>query len=184
MPTTPERIKAIFDHSSLTLAVAESASGGHLSSLLTAISGSSSYFRGGVIAYHIDVKVNLLGVDEQHAASVNCVSAPVAKEMATGVRKLLDTEVGISITGYAEPDAAGDTYAWIGFDVWGHVWAERCTGPESAWLSSGECRVATQDEYAQMALEGLCNYLDALKAEAPIEANERLVARLRLSSAR
>ena len=149
--TTAESLKTLFDGSSLTLAVAESASGGHLSSILTSVSGSSTYFRGGVIAYHIDVKVDLLGVTREHAAAVNCVSAQVAKEMATGVRRLLKTDVGVSITGYAEPWGIAETYAWIGFDVKGEVWAEQVKGVGD--------RVGVQTQFADLAATGLLNHL-------------------------
>lgn len=160
MPTTPETIKASCDRLSLTLAVAESASGGHLAALLTSVSGASSYFRGGVVAYHIDVKVDVLGVDGQHASKVNCVSEQVAKEMASGVRRLLGTSVGIAITGYAEPDSDGETYAWVGFDVRGQSWAERVPGVDAPWLNRQERRIANQDDYAQTAAEGLIAFLE------------------------
>lgn len=179
MHPTPQHLKATCDGASISLSVAESASGGHLAALLTSVSGSSTYFRGGVVAYCLDAKVDVLGVDGTHAASVNCVSAQVAKEMATGVRKLFGTDVGVSITGYAEPDEDGVRYAWLGYDVGGHVWAERTLGPDVSFLQS--CRVATQEDFAQAALAGLVAYLLDIKVDTstPVEANERIVARFR-----
>jgi PncC family amidohydrolase len=155
---TPQRLKTLCDQSKLTIAVAESASGGHLAALLTSVSGSSSYFRGGVVAYHIDVKVEILGVDGSHASSCDCVSEQVAREMASGVRKALSTDVGISITGYAEPDGNGESYAWLGFDVRGHKWAERVVGPDASFMQSR--RVASQEDFAQAALAGVSTYLE------------------------
>ncbi len=86
-----------------TLAVAESCTGGLLGQRLTAMAGSSAFMRGGVIAYHDDIKAEILHVPrpllEQHGA----VSEPVAKAMADGVRRLARADYGIAITGIAGP---------------------------------------------------------------------------------
>ncbi|WP_018084402.1 CinA family protein [Desulfurispora thermophila] len=88
---------------SLTLAVAESCTGGLLAGLITSLSGSSQYFRGGVVAYHNQVKADLLGVPEQDIVSYGAVSPQVAVAMAGGVQKRLAATVGIGITGIAGP---------------------------------------------------------------------------------
>jgi nicotinamide-nucleotide amidase len=87
-----------------TLAVAESCTGGLLGAMLTNIPGSSAYFWGGVIAYANDVKINVLGVDAAVLAAQGAVSAPVAEQMASGVKAKLGTDWGIGITGIAGPD--------------------------------------------------------------------------------
>ncbi|MGQ9872726.1 competence/damage-inducible protein A [Leptodesmis sp.] len=86
-----------------TLAVAESCTGGGLGAMLTQISGSSSYFWGGVISYDNSVKVRLLGVNPQDLADQGAVSHTVAQQMAAGVRDRLNTTWGLSITGIAGP---------------------------------------------------------------------------------
>jgi len=86
-----------------TLAVAESCTGGGLGAILTEISGSSDYFRGGIIAYANEVKQSLLQVKSEDLAQFGAVSHPVAQQMAIGVKKALDTSWGISITGIAGP---------------------------------------------------------------------------------
>ncbi len=86
-----------------TLAVAESCTGGGLGAMLTQISGSSSYFWGGVISYDNSVKVGLLGVNAQNLAEQGAVSPIVAQQMAAGVRDRLNTTWGLSITGIAGP---------------------------------------------------------------------------------
>jgi nicotinamide-nucleotide amidase len=86
-----------------TLSVAESCTGGILGAMLTDIPGSSAYFRGGVLAYANEVKTNLLQVDSQLILDRGAVSAPVAEQMATGVRNQLGTNWGIGITGIAGP---------------------------------------------------------------------------------
>ncbi|MEL7511497.1 MAG: competence/damage-inducible protein A [Cyanobacteria bacterium J06554_3] len=92
-----------------TLSVAESCTGGGLGQLITAVSGSSAYFWGGVISYDNRVKEGLLGVDAGILASEGAVSAPVAEAMAKGVRDRLNTDWGISITGIAGPEGGSDT---------------------------------------------------------------------------
>ena len=92
-----------------TLAVAESCTGGGLGEAITEISGSSSYFLGGVISYSNDVKVNLLDVDHQVLEQNGAVSAIVAEQMAIGVKVKLKSDWGISITGIAGPTGGTDS---------------------------------------------------------------------------
>jgi nicotinamide-nucleotide amidase len=86
-----------------TVAVAESCTGGGLGARLTARPGSSAYVLGGVISYADAVKRDLLGVDPQLLAREGAVSAPVAVEMATGVRRLTGSDWSLSVTGVAGP---------------------------------------------------------------------------------
>ncbi|NEQ21699.1 MAG: competence/damage-inducible protein A [Microcoleus sp. SIO2G3] len=86
-----------------TVSVAESCTGGGLGSMLTNIAGSSSYFLGGVISYDNSVKTSLLGIEPSDLDAVGAVSKPVAQQMARGVRSLLSTDWGLSITGIAGP---------------------------------------------------------------------------------
>jgi nicotinamide-nucleotide amidase len=92
-----------------TLAVAESCTGGGLGQMITAVSGSSSYFWGGVISYDNSVKISLLKVDPSTLAEHGAVSAIVAEQMAAGVRDRLNTTWGLSITGIAGPGGGSET---------------------------------------------------------------------------
>ncbi|MCT7973287.1 competence/damage-inducible protein A [Laspinema olomoucense] len=92
-----------------TLAVAESCTGGSIGSLLTAISGSSRYFLGGVIAYDNAVKIGLLDVNSEDLAREGAVSDIVAQQMALGVRSKLGTTWGLSVTGIAGPGGGSQT---------------------------------------------------------------------------
>lgn len=87
-----------------TVSVAESCTGGGLGSMITSIPGSSEYFLGGVISYHNSVKTAVLGVTESELAAFGAVSEIVAQQMAAGVRSLLGSNWGLSITGIAGPD--------------------------------------------------------------------------------
>lgn len=89
-----------------TLSVAESCTGGGLGSMLTEVSGSSSYFMGGIIAYSNQVKIEQLGVSEEFLTEYGAVSAIVARQMAKGVQKKLKTDWSISVTGIAGPTGA------------------------------------------------------------------------------
>jgi nicotinamide-nucleotide amidase len=92
-----------------TLSVAESCTGGGLGSMLTEVPGSSNYFLGGVISYDNSVKASVLGVSQSDLYTVGAVSKAVAMQMAAGVRSLLSTNWGLSITGIAGPGGGTDT---------------------------------------------------------------------------
>lgn len=86
-----------------TLAVAESCTGGSMGAILTAVPGSSAYFMGGIIAYDNRVKEQLLSVSPKTLRDHGAVSPQVAEQMAVGIRQLLATDWGLSITGIAGP---------------------------------------------------------------------------------
>jgi PncC family amidohydrolase len=87
----------------LTIAVAESCTGGLIAHQLTNVSGSSAYFLGGVVAYANQVKERVLGVSGETLTAHGAVSEACAREMARGARRLFDTDVTLSSTGIAGP---------------------------------------------------------------------------------
>jgi len=87
----------------LTLATAESATGGLVAARLTAVPGSSDVFRGSVVAYADDVKTRELGVRTDVLDAHGAVSAETAEAMAAGIRERLETDIGVSDTGVAGP---------------------------------------------------------------------------------
>lgn len=91
-----------------TLSVAESCTGGWLGETITSVAGSSAYFLGGVISYSNNVKTQLLKVSKTDLETHGAVSAEVAKQMALGVKDLLQSDWGISITGIAGPDGGSE----------------------------------------------------------------------------
>lgn len=86
-----------------TLATAESCTGGGIGAALTAVSGSSLVYKGGVISYTNEVKIAALGVDPATLDSCGAVSEAVCRQMAAGVRERLQADIGISVTGLAGP---------------------------------------------------------------------------------
>ena len=93
----------------LTVATAESCTGGLVAHLITEVPGSSGYFRGGVVAYSDSVKASLLGVPDEALARHGAVSAQVAVAMAVGARSRLHADLGVGVTGVAGPDGGTDS---------------------------------------------------------------------------
>lgn len=87
----------------LTLAVAESCTGGLLGYRITNVPGCSEYYRGSIVAYAPDVKERVLGVPRQTLVDHGAVSEATARQMARAVRRLIDADLGISVTGIAGP---------------------------------------------------------------------------------
>lgn len=92
----------------ITLATAESLTGGELGALISAVPGASQTYLGGVVSYATEVKVDVLGVDQQTVDTVGVVSEECAAQMATGVRDLLKADIGVSTTGVAGPQPQED----------------------------------------------------------------------------
>ncbi len=91
-----------------TIAVAESCTGGLIANRLTSVPGSSNYFMAGFVTYSDEAKKELLGVDEKVIIEKGAVSLEVAKQMAEGVRKDRDTDIGLSSTGIAGPGGGSE----------------------------------------------------------------------------
>jgi PncC family amidohydrolase len=94
----------VLNSAGLSVAVAESCTGGLLGAALTAVPGSSRYLAGGVIAYSDALKTSLLGVPAELLRRAGAVSEEVAAAMAEGVRRVCATGIGLSVTGVAGPD--------------------------------------------------------------------------------
>ena len=97
----------------VTLSTAESCTGGKISEMITSISGASTYFNGGVVAYSNQIKMNLLKVNSETINKFSVVSAEVAKEMASNCKVIFKTDYAIATTGNAGP-TKGDSDAEIG----------------------------------------------------------------------
>jgi nicotinamide-nucleotide amidase len=143
-----ESVAHILTSESQTLAVAESCTGGLVAKRITDLPGSSSYFRGGVIAYADRVKLEVLGVEEAVLSENGAVSEAVAAGMARGVADLLDADVGVGVTGIAGPDGGTPEKpvgtVWFAVSMKGRVNASR-------HVFSGD-REAVRERASQAAL--------------------------------
>lgn len=91
-----------------TLATAESCTGGHVAHRITTVAGSSAYFKGSVVAYSNEIKMNVLGVDATLLNKYGAVSREVSERMASGILKLMSVDYAIATTGIAGPDGGTD----------------------------------------------------------------------------
>ena len=151
----------------LTLAVAESFTGGRLQALMTEISGASDFFRGGLTAYTLEAKVRHLGVDRVPAEAMNGVSAAVARQMAQGAAALFGADIGLATTGYAEPAPAR------GVGVPSGHWAlcHRLTDHSIIWREGvielpGRSRVEVQASAAAAVRAALVDHLREWRGRA------------------
>jgi nicotinamide-nucleotide amidase len=117
---------AVFDKllkNNLTLAIAESVTGGMAAARFVNVPGASRVFLGGVVAYSEKAKIELLGVSPETLAKHGPVSEAAAIEMARGVRERLDASLGLATTGNAGQDTQAGPVAGHGFAPVGHVFA-------------------------------------------------------------
>lgn len=101
---TAAEVLALCKRQGLTLATAESCTGGLAAKELTDVPGASAVFVGGVVSYWSEVKAKVLGVPRPLLAEYGAVSEPVARAMAEGARRLTGADAALSVTGVAGPD--------------------------------------------------------------------------------
>lgn len=120
----------------LTIATAESCTGGLLASTLTKVPGSSAYFKGSVVAYANEIKQNVLNVSEADLKRKGAVSKEVVEQMALGVQSLMKTDYAIATSGIAGPDGGTEEKPV------GTVWISWATpdGVESEMIQMGRGR--------------------------------------------
>ena len=97
------RVVALLGERSLTIATAESCTGGAVSQAITSVAGSSAVMRGAVVAYHNDVKSGVLGVSADTLSAVGAVSEAVVEQMVCGVSRVMSTDCAIATSGVAGP---------------------------------------------------------------------------------
>lgn len=133
-----------------TISTAESCTGGNIAHIITAVAGSSDYFKGSVVSYCNDVKVKVLGVNAADIERYGVVSSQVAEQMARGVQKLLDTDYAVATTGVAGPGASDGLPAgtiWVGV-------ASR-TEVKTRLLSLGSDRIKNIEDASRLAIDFL-----------------------------
>ena len=102
---TIEKMVEVLKAQAISIATAESCTGGLLGKSITDVSGSSAVYPGGVISYCNRIKHELLGVEQELLDTLGQVSAPVARQMAEGVRRVIGADYGVSVTGIAGPNS-------------------------------------------------------------------------------
>jgi PncC family amidohydrolase len=140
----------------LTLATAESCTGGLVSDRITNVSGSSEYFPGGIVAYSYEAKASLLGVSWDTLNAHGAVSEETVLEMARGARKLFNVDIGISVSGIAGPTGGlpekpvGTT--WLGLVTNNGEWARH-------FVWDGD-RTQNKHRSSEAALQFVLDYLE------------------------
>lgn len=99
-----------------TISTAESCTGGRIAAAITARSGASRYFEGGLVAYQNEVKERMLGVPREMIECYGVVSREVAEQMVKGACRLFHTDYALASTGYAEPWEGHEVEIWV---AWG-----------------------------------------------------------------
>lgn len=151
----------------LTIAVAESCTGGLLAARLTEPSGASAYVLGGVVAYSDELKVSAVGVDAELIERHGAVSEPVARALADGVRLRLGADVGVGVTGVAGPGGGSEDKP-VGL-VWLSVYGPDGQLTRSVHLPGGRSDVRERATTAAMHLirRLLCGDMDADRSLQP-----------------
>lgn len=151
---SPEQeLGRILKEKHLTISVAESLTGGLIGDLITNVPGSSSYFEGAVTTYSNESKVEILKVKKETLRLHGAVSDECALEMATGVREMFHTRIGLSVTGIAGP--SGATFGKpVGLVVFGFDdGVVKMTGKRTFAGDREEIKRASAEHLLTMALE-------------------------------
>jgi PncC family amidohydrolase len=156
VPKLVEEVAAECTARGYSLATAESCTGGGLAAAITDLAGVSSFFLGGVVSYANEVKMALLEVPEKVLATDGAVSEPTALAMASGVRKLLHTDVGVGITGIAGPGGETPTKP-VGLVYVSVATPTRSIVRHTVWPGN---RAAVRASSVQAALEMILEALD------------------------
>lgn len=158
--TLPGKVAELMRCAGFTLGVAESCTGGLIMSYLTDIPGSSDFLLGGIVAYQNEIKIKQLGVKPETLEEFSEVSPNTAMEMAEGIRKLLNSDIGLATTGFAGP-TGGLPGAPIGTVYIGFSTSQECFYSKVFYPGLG--RVTVKAMAAKAALDLLRRYLTRKK---------------------
>ncbi|MCC6568003.1 MAG: CinA family protein [Anaerolineales bacterium] len=153
-----EHIGKLLRERGLTLALAESCTGGLVSDRVTNIPGSSEYFRGGVVVYAYEAKVSILHVSWDTLNRFGAVSEQTVLEMARGARSVLNADIAVSISGIAGPGGGTESKPV------GAVWLA-LVAPQGQWTRSRHFSGNRQQIKAASADAALQFVLDYLRGE-------------------
>lgn len=150
MPIAEQLVRILADRK-MTFATAESCTGGGVGHAITSVAGASAVFWGGVISYDNSVKRDVLGVPDEVLEEKGAVSSECAAAMAEGARRLLKTDIAVSITGIAGP-GGGSAEKPVGL-VWFGVSSEKGTATENMIFPGGreDVRAAAVEHALRLA---------------------------------
>lgn len=131
-----------------TVSTAESCTGGLVAARITSVSGASEAFKYGAVTYCNEAKNKILGVEKETLETHGAVSAKTAAEMAAGVRKIMNAEIGVSVTGLAGPNGGegkpvGLVFVAVNSDKYSEVTENHFSGD----------RISVRNQAADKALE-------------------------------
>ena len=159
MSSLEQEVAKLLREKGLTLGAVESATGGLLSHLITNVPGSSDYYRGSITAYSNQTKVKVVGVKEATIKEYGAVSPEVAREMAHGGRRVLDSDICLADTGVAGPGGATPEKPGGLF----YLGLACAAGTESRKHTFAGDREQNKIDAAQAALAWLKEYLTSLR---------------------
>lgn len=154
------RIGNLLNEKKLTLATAESCTGGLLASRITDVAGSSKYFLGGIVSYSYEAKVSLLGVSWDTLNHKGAVSKETVLEMAQGARKALGVDIAVSVSGIAGP-GGGTPDKPVG-TVW--IGLATPSGAEARHFVWDGDRIRNKQLSSEAALQFILDYLEGKPA--------------------
>lgn len=143
-------IHKLFTSKNISLATAESCTGGNISHQITQRAGSSTYFLGGVVSYSNEAKENVLRVNNEDIEQFGAVSEQVACQMAIGVREIMQSDYAVSTTGIAGP--SGDTPKKPVGTVWIGVSSAQQTHARLFQFKGARMEIINQTTHAAMNL--------------------------------
>ena len=148
MPAYEFELVAALRAAGASVSTAESCTGGLVAARITSVSGASEAFKYGAVTYCNEAKNKILGVKKETLDSFGAVSAKTAEEMAAGVRKIMNAEIGVSVTGLAGPNGGegkpvGLVYVAVNSDNYSEVTENHFSGD----------RISVRNQAADKALE-------------------------------
>lgn len=148
MPAYEFELVATLRAAGATVSTAESCTGGLVAARITSVSGASEAFKYGAVTYCNEAKNKILGVEKETLETLGAVSAKTAEEMAAGVRKIMNAEIGVSVTGLAGPNGGegkpvGLVFVAVNSDKYSEVTENHFSGD----------RISVRNQAADKALE-------------------------------
>ncbi len=150
------KVGKLLKEKKFTVSCAESCTGGLLTSKLTDVPGSSDYLKGAIVAYSNEIKISTLNVKEATLKKFGAVSEETAQEMADNVRKILNTDIGVGVTGIAGPTGATENKP-IGLV---YISVSGMHGSQVQKFNFSGSRIEIKSKVVNAALTMVQNYLD------------------------